>query len=247
MSKAGSSSSPTTGARSSRTYWVRSNVSPLLGGKSTSSKTPGDKRFVEPYRLSEDQRCAILAPLEDRGVGDEESRELFAAALEYDLASCSRLKEQANEPLPSTQERSPSEEDAAIAALVEAAKSLAQRLQGLDDVASHLLRQELEDSDRFRRNYGEDYLESLGRELRRVAEIGEPLEQGTPAARKRSLSADARRFILRAADAFEACFELTPNAGPNSPFVATLEAIIAITGIGVPTDAAAVTRVLAQD
>jgi ABC-type transport system substrate-binding protein len=42
----------------------------------------------------------MLAPLEEMGFGDEESRTLFAAALEYDLASCPRLMDPPPEEAP---------------------------------------------------------------------------------------------------------------------------------------------------
>ena len=54
-------------------------------------KASAKKRFVEPYRLSDEQRDAMLAPLAERGLGDAESRDLFAAALAYDIATCYEL------------------------------------------------------------------------------------------------------------------------------------------------------------
>lgn len=250
MSKVGSSSSPTAGARSKRTNWIRHTISPTTGtANSTSSRTSGGKRFVEPYRLSEAQRRAMLSPLEQQDIGDDESRSLFAAALEYDLAGCQELTEPAVPSPPAAPERPPSQEDLAITALAQAAESLAEQLRDLDDAAVLLLQQELADADRFRRSYGNDYLESLGYELRRVADAGEPHEQDVPTAPggEPPISEDTRRFVLRAADAFEDCFELKPDAEPDSPFVAALAAIAEATGIGIPTDQSNLSRILAQD
>lgn len=179
----------------------------------------------------------MLEPLKEQDIGDEESRSLFAAALEYDLASCRRLTESAKESPPPVQRRSESKDDVALAALAEAARGLAQWLAGLDEAASHRLQRRLGAADRFRRNYGEDYLESLRSELWRVADIGNPTEQATPApTREPALSEDTRRFVLRAADTFRDCFELATDAQPGSPFVTALEAIVAATGIRMATD-----------
>jgi len=60
-------------------------------------------------------------------------------------------------------------------------------------------------------------------------------------------SGEARRFILRVADAFEDCFELAPDTRPDSPFPSALDAIVTTTNIGVPTDQDALTRILGRD
>jgi hypothetical protein len=84
---------------SGRSYWVRNILAsardntpePSPPAKGSSKSPTTRKRFVEPYRLSDEQRAAMLAPLAERGIGDPESRELFAAALAYDLATCYEL------------------------------------------------------------------------------------------------------------------------------------------------------------
>lgn len=250
MSKVGSSSSPSTRTGSGRTNWVRSTLSPAAssGKKTTSPKSSGGKRFVEPYRLSEAQRQSMLAGLEDLSIGDEQSRSLFAAALEYGLATCRKLMEPANESPPPPREHSPSEEEVAIAALAQAADCLAQRLKELDDAASLMLQQELAESDRFQRSYGEDYLNCLGWEIQRVAGVAKPVQREAPQAPEEPpLSDDARRFILSAADAFEDCFEQAPTADPHSLFVGALEAVVQVTGIRVPTGGETLSQVLAQE
>jgi hypothetical protein len=51
------------------------------------AKRPAKARFLEPYRLAEDRRRALLDCLIVAGIGDPESRDLFATAVEYDIAS----------------------------------------------------------------------------------------------------------------------------------------------------------------
>jgi len=86
---------------SGRSYWVRNILASTRDNadaaetnptaKGVPKPPPTKKRFVEPYRLSDEQRAGMLAPLAELGVGDPGSRELFAAALAYDLATCYEL------------------------------------------------------------------------------------------------------------------------------------------------------------
>lgn len=245
MSKVGSGSSPSTRARARHRYWVRSAVTPAAGSeRPVSPKKYTGKRFVEPYRLSEAQRASVLAPLAELGIGDDESRSLFAAALEYDLAGCRQLTEPEKEALPK-QRQSESAEDTPLAALAEAAANLTTEFEGLSDAVSQHLREALQATDRFQRSYGKEYVESLRGELTRIADVGK-LSKPPPTAstRKRAVSQDARRFVLRTADTFEACFDLLSEVRANSPFVATVEAIVTATGIRVPTDRTTLAQIL---
>lgn len=237
MSKAGSDSSPSTRLRSGRTYWVRRGLSPSARKERASASQPkGGKRFVEPYRLSDAQRAVLLGHLENQGTGDAGSRSLFAAAMEYDLAGCQVLAEQANEAPQPPPQLGPSDE--ALAALAETARSLADQLSRLDAQAAQRLRQGLGETDRFKRTYGEGYLSCLRQELLRIGSAG---EADTPrhevaAERAPEVNEIARRFVARAASAFGECFELAASSEPGSPFPQALEAIAAATGIRFPTD-----------
>lgn len=216
--------------------------------KAAPSRPPGGKRFVQPYRLSEAQRAEMFAPLEQNGIGDDESRRLFAAALEYDLASCRQLTDLEDDTAPVEGHQAAEQRDEAIAEIAKTAQRLAQQIEQLEGEASQRLQRGLEDADRFQRSYGEKYLESLRCELLRVAGTGglpEMPEKTAP--HEPPIPDDARRFILRAADAFEACFELTPTTEPDSAFRTAIEAIVAATGIRVPTDVSSLTRALERD
>ena len=247
MSKVGSSSSSSTSAHTRRRYWVRGAVSLSTNGeKPTVPTKPRGKRFVEPYRLSAEQRASILVTLADLSVGDDESRSLFAAAMEYDLASCYRLAEPET-PTPAAKPPPESKEDTALTTLASVAERLAAAIEGLNDDASQRLQEGLEATDRFQRIYGEDYLNSLKYELTRLAGVSKSPKLPTPSATPdHTLSEDARRFVLRAADAFESCFELTPDTRQDAPFVAAVEAIVAATGVRVPTDRARLAQLLSH-
>ncbi len=187
MSKAGSDSSPSTHLRSGRTYWIRRGLSPSARKERASASQPkGGKRFVEPYRLSDAQRALILGQLEKQAIGDAESRSLFVAAMEYDLAGCQALAAPPDEAPQSAPQPGPSDES--LAALAETARSLADQLAGLDAQTAQRLRQGLGDTDRFKRTYGEGYLSCLRHELLRIGSAGEvtlPGARSRPRARQR--------------------------------------------------------------
>jgi hypothetical protein len=245
MSKAVSSASLSEEVCAGRNHWTPNSTPPRTDEEGpTPPKKLGSKRFVEPYRLGTEQRGAILSRLQEHDIGDEESRSLFVAALEYDLASCSNLLAPAQEHTTSEREGNGDEVGGVMDALVEAAEKLANELARLDAAVSLRLRQELEMADRFRRSYGEDYLATMSAELRRLAEFLRSSE-GLPGATapEPAFSDEARLFVLRVADAYESCFDLVPVAQSGSPFASTLEAIVTATRVCVPTDQAALIRI----
>lgn len=87
----------------------------------------------------------------------------------------------------------------------------------------------------LRRCDGGDYLETLLGELRRAASVGKSLTHACQCAGSAVLKAhcsdEARRFILRIADAFEDYFERAPRSQPDFPFATALAAIVTTAGI----------------
>lgn len=247
MRKLGSDS-PTARGRTGRTYWVRDALSPIPEADRVAPapavKKPKGKRFVEPYRLSHEQRAGIVAALQAHGVGDDDSRSLFAAAMEYDLAGCQVLTAPSPEPARAPRPRL-SAADKAIAEVATAARALAEQVGRLDAGTIVRLQAALKEADRFKRTYGDDYLRSLRCELERVAAVA-PAASPKPAPNpKPDMPETARRFILGAADAFGDCFEVKATAQRGSPFLAVLNAIVAATGVLVPVDQPTVAELLA--
>ena len=269
---------------SGRRYWVR-NI-PALTGDSTAvnattkgvqqsqaNTTSQKKRFVEPYRLTDEQRAAMLAPLAERGVGDPESRELFAAALAYDLAACYELTVANAEPEPARSDTlkplsAPTKAasghtgpeaplDPALAELAQAAEALAGRIGALDTNARRRLLQGLQEQDQFRRGYDDAYVVALSGELLRVAAVLSVVAPGSaepapppPPVKKVAApkpSPAARQFIGRAAGAFDECFDQAPTAQVGGPFAAMLKALVEVTGVRIPTDARNLALLLKQD
>ena len=267
---------------SGRSYWVRNILAatrdhaeagdPSHTAKGAPRPPPTKKRFVEPYRLSDEQRVAMLAPLAERGIGDPESRDLFAAALAYDLATCYELTvadpepaaaeapdEAATQPTGQAPAKSRTRKASpktvatvplapALAELAAAARALAGRLEALGAEARTNLLKGLREGDPFRRGYDEDYLAALRGELLRMAlwtgvtgeaAAASPAQPAPPLQRPEvpKPSPAARQFIARAAGAFEECFDQTPTAQVGGPFSAMLKALVAVTGVRIPTDA----------
>jgi hypothetical protein len=187
---------------SGRSYWVRnilasarehtdSDATPKGVPRPPASQPTTKKRFVEPYRLTPEQRAAMLAPLAERGVGDPESRELFANALAYDLATCYERTVANPEPDPlaaptAAETPAPTARQAqakgrsrrvdqtealesGLAELAKAAQGLAAQFDALHTKARSDLLHGLREGDRFRRGYDDGYLVALREELLRVA------------------------------------------------------------------------------
>lgn len=220
-------------------YWVHNTTKPP--NQVEEAKPRKRQRFVEPYRLSDEQRSAILVPLKRLGIGDEETRSLFSAAMEYDLASCHNA---AGRSVAVVMDSKPdlSPDEVSLSPLHDAARDLAERLKTLDETSKARLQQSLKETDRFRRTYDE-YFSVLRYELLRLAAVAKPAEQPNPPAEPATSEA-AQRFIVRAADAFEECFDIKATARVSGPFLLTLKAIATATGIQIPTDAGSIAQLL---
>lgn len=245
MRKVDSGSSSLTHVRSRRTHWVRNAHVPSPAKKeATSLKVAGGKLFIAPLRLSGEQRATLLGPLEEQGVGDSESRGLFASALEYDLADYDALNKRELEP---QRQEILTKTDNLLAELSRTAQNLGDHLARMDSETALQLQEGLHDGDRFKRTYGDAYIDSLQRELSRVA-AATPSKTSARAAEspEPAVSKGARRFVLRAADAFSDCFELTATAQQGDPFLAAMKALVTSTGIDIPTDQVTLAEILRQ-
>lgn len=186
-----------------KSYWVRANLPPAFSAEDEDPSPPpppaprkksSGPRFVEPYRLGEAQRAALLKGLEAESLGDDDSRQIFLAAIEFDLAGCKTLLEAkaaaggdispvacpANgtapgqdgngAPLPVAVEplppmSPPMAQPAVLLALGNLARQLALALADLDREQRQALLQGLEASDCLARGYGDRYLDALRLEL----------------------------------------------------------------------------------
>lgn len=162
---------------------------PARGGKSAAPTPPPNalKRikkthFLEPYRLTEAVRTALLTCLTDQGIGDRESRDLFAAAVEYGIAGCRASSTKVPRgsvdqpaPVPAAAAMTASTEpvtkpSASIPPITEAARLFLKRLAELNPPARADLAAQLRASDPFDRVHESAYLDAVSREVERIAE-----------------------------------------------------------------------------
>jgi hypothetical protein len=91
MRKAVTDGSKPIKGESRRRYWVHATPgTPRKSHAEGEPKRPAKARFLEPYHISEARRGELIELLAAAGVGDPESRDLFVAAIEYDIANLRR-------------------------------------------------------------------------------------------------------------------------------------------------------------
>lgn len=255
---------------SGRRYWMRANP---LAAKAVSvegsGKRPPKARFLEPYRLSEERRAALIQLLAEGGVGDGESRELFASAVEYDIANARQALTReppaaagdppmpaaaappAPEPLPGPAEAAP----ALPADLAYTARLLAERIAGLEGPLRNAIAESLQGQDRFRRSYDGAYLDALCAELTRLADAVAGQSQPpppaitpaiVPPAADPPLGEGARRFLRRVARVYEEVLESRADPGSGGTFGAVLVLVSEEAGIQLPRDAATLAEALRE-
>lgn len=245
---------------SGRRYWMRANP---LAAKAVpvegSGKRPPKARFLEPYRLSEERRAALIQLLAEGGVGDGESRELFASAVEYDIANARQALTReppaavGDPPMPAAAPQPALEP--LPADLAYTARSLAERIAGLEGPLRNAIAESLQGQDRFRRTYDGAYLDALCVELTRLADAvasqGQPPPPAiTPAlfppAADPPLGEGARRFLRRVARVYEEVLESRADPGSGGTFGAVLVLVSEEAGILLPRDAATLAEALQE-
>lgn len=267
---------------SGRRYWMRAApMAPKALPNEGPGKRPPKARFLEPYRLSEERRAALIEILANGGIGDAESRQLFASAIEYDIANARQALARespppaAEPPIPApvpalAPEALPEPPELALALpadLAYTARSLAERIAGLEGPVRNAIVESLQGRDRFQRGYDAAYLEALCAELTRLADAvacppqsqSQPQcqsQQPTPAIIPPSdlvpppsppeppLGEGARRFLRRVARVYEEVLESRANPQTDDTFVAVLGLVSGEAGILLPRGPAKLAEVL---
>jgi len=216
----------------------------------TSPKSSG-QRFVEPCRFTDAQRTSLLITLKELGIGDDESRSLFLAALEYDLARCQSLlavNPGSINAVTSPQPPRPtvSATDPLLSALASAATAAAKSLAELNEQQRCLLTQKMTESDCLSRGYSQNFLEALRLELEHLGaalreEVANP-ESLAPQAPM--MNPEMLSFLHRFADAFIDCFEMEPDAKSQSPFPLILRAFTEATGLPIAIEGSQLEAIL---
>ncbi len=170
-----------------------------------------------------------MALLTEGSIGDPDSRHLFAAAVEYSIASCG-----AGEPSADASRTAAGSTDTELRELAEALELVSQRLAGLDPQDRTAVTSALQASDRFKRGYDEPYLDAVGEELKRISSAVSAAAETRAAVLPASPVAPC--FVSRVAAAYENCFEIKAELNPGTPFLAALRLLAAEAGIGLPDE-----------
>jgi len=239
---------------SGRRYWMRVTPGgPKAPPAEVGGKRPPKTRFLEPYHLSGDHRAALLERLAAAGVGDAESRDLFASAIEYDIANARQAGVQDETLLPPqaavadpAPEATIAEDKTGLAELAASARSVADHIGGMDETARAALGAALRATDPFQRGYDAGYFVALCTEFRRMAGAAANLPAAGPAADLKPelppappeppMSASGRRFVRRVARVYEEVLETKASLDPDGPFLATLQLITREAGVPLPRD-----------
>lgn len=202
MRKAITNGNPSGKEGSGRRYWMHANpLSPKAAPDEGLGRRPPKARFLEPYRLSEERRAALIQLLSAGAVGDSESRELFASAIEYDIANArqalareeptvlvgpaapptgaEQVPESVAVPAPDTLEQPGDATQSLPTDLADTARCLAERITGLEAPVRDAIAASLQARDPFCRTYDSAYLKALCAELNRLADAveGQPRHQ----------------------------------------------------------------------
>jgi hypothetical protein len=239
-----------------RGQWVNAHSPPPDPPDETAAPRPPKARFLEPYRLSDAQRAALLAPLIAAAVGDAESHALFLSAISYDLAKFRQAAlrpEPAAAPPPIAVEPpiAQARSNRTLEEIVAAADTLAGHLRGLNKTERAAIGAEMRACDHFQRIYDDGYFDALREELERMSlavarvpvhciSVASPLPRTAPV-----ITDIGRRFVRRLAQTYEQCLETKPAAAtPGNPFTAVLMLLAAAAGVSLPSEPAAVVAVL---
>lgn len=267
MRKAATDSAMPAKEASGRRYWVRAAPGAVKAGAAEAGgKRPIKTRFLEPYHLSVEHRQVLLEGLAKAQVGDPESRDLFASAIEYDIANARQAAlhdepPSAPETQPEVTESAAEQSEAAqrvpqhaeLGDLGAKARSLAEQIGALEEGARTALGAELRSADLFQRGYDGAYLEALCTELRRIAGAAASVPAAAPSEvlapappPPPPLSAAARRFLRRVARVYEEVLESKASLLPGGPFLEALRLIAQEAGIRLGEDPGAVAAVLEE-
>jgi len=240
-----------------RGQWVRAHSPPSDPPEETAAPRPPKARFLEPYRLSDAQREALLAPLIAAAIGDAESHALFVSAIAYDLAKFRQAAlrtepEAAPPPITIEPPTAQALSNPTLKEIVAAADTLAAQLRGLGDTERAAIGTALRACDRFQRTYDDGYFDALREELERMSVAiarmpvhSTPVSPQLPSPRPVPVISDiGRRFVRRLGQIYEQCLETKPSATPGSPFAAVLMLLAAAAGVSLPSEPAAVAAVL---
>lgn len=178
-------------------------------------------RFVDATLIDQERKAAILSALQQRQIGDELGREIFVAAVEYQLTAFAHHL--ASAPLPTP------EPDPGLQVAAERAQAFVSLLEHLPEKARRLLAERLAETGEGRQTAGQDRLCELGCEIAHLERACRSAAEAPQPAAGPELE-----LVGQLARAFAACFEETPSAAPDGAFATTLQVLVEQTGLAIP-------------
>lgn len=210
------------------------------------------EHFVEPWRLDDQQKKALVAALKKRKIGDGEGRRLFVNVLEYELSGF-RAAEAASPVAEAAAPPPPQVDATTLQAIDELARALAARLGEIPEDQEPQLLETLAAQDEMGRGYGVRYLDTLYQEASRLAQacatVTANLAAPPPeaAAEPSGPSPAMLGLVASLAHVFEECFEQPPTAAARGQFAVTLKLVANGVGLDIPRDKTLLEQVLAAD
>jgi hypothetical protein len=229
--------------QTAKAHWLRADVQPREDAPVQDQPVERTQsHFVEPYRFEGAARAELMHTLEASGLGDEPSRRLFVAALEFEIGN---LLQQAMPP-PEPHRPEPDPVLVALERIGQRASALIGLLEAADSDIRKALTRALGKGDRYRRSYNQRYLQELENELRSLEQAcapeRPPTESSAPAADRQF----SESFIASLAETYRECFEVQPTIPKTGPFSRVARKILQLTGLPVRFDQKLLKVVLAR-
>jgi len=197
--------------------------------------------------LDEKQKLGIEKELKRRRIGDEMGRQIFIAALEYQISNFAgqlmRSDAPRDEPAPRPRDRALEQ---ILIAVEEQARLLSELLLQVPKPSMPELARVLTAQDERGRNYDEGYFCELGSEIDRLrracnamTDIEKPIDTGPD-------PESSGAFVRKLAGIFSECFEQEPTAAADGPFRSCLEVLDQMTDYVIGHDPEFLSRMLAN-
>jgi hypothetical protein len=223
-----------------------------LKSPGTASAAPGqgsrDSRFIDPVHLDEHQKSEICKALKRKQVGDEMGRQIFVAAVEYQLSAFSDQLVRGDIPAPA---HAPAPRDRALEqillAVEEQARMLSDLLLQIPQPSRPALVRVLTAQDERGRAYDEHYLSELVCEIDRLRNACGTMTAVTETPQPGPDPESSRGFVHQLAGVFSECFEQTPTAAEDGPFRACLMVLEEYTGLLIGHEPGFIARAIDQD
>jgi len=207
----------------------------------------GDSRFVGATHLDERQKADIGKALKRRRIGDEMGRQIFVAAVEYQLSA---FADQLMRPDQPEAEAPPPARDRALEqillAVEEQARLLSELLLQVPKPSMPDLARILSAQDERGRDYDERYLCELGGEIDRLRRACTAMTTVEAVQEKEPDPETSTDFVRKLGGIFAECFEQEPTAAEDGPFRACLEVLEETTGYVIGHDPKFLSRVIGQ-